>query len=399
MQNNNLSNIATTQKEYFLMINNTELENTEQYFQKIDDNKIIIISGLKYSWKKSLIKNYLDQKENGKNFFYFSNSLDTTWTIQDELTLKETIDHHLFNNKNTDFIILENIFNISNIHNLIKYIYSKEQKIILIWNNINIPNVEKIILRNIIKIWNKEDLVNYISYGNLWLQYKDLEENQKRELVNYRKNDILLSEVFIAYSLKNIFLFNLVLLELSKLNQFISQRELLAHIQTLQHTSLKTIIDYIDFSLQSHLLEKMYRYDFKKQKIITSGAKYYFTDIWIRNACNLEDIPTGILKENTVYLKLISQGYHLSGLKNGVFEATFYWQSDQNNILIHIFEWKNNDELKSDIRKILKIWIQKSSQKSIKQFILVNNLEEFHLRKFEYEGVHIIDYDTWLLEK
>jgi predicted AAA+ superfamily ATPase len=43
--------------------------------------------------------------------------------------------------------------------------------------------------------------------------------------------------------------------------------------------SLVTLIEYIDFLLNSKLIKRVYNYDFKKQKTIKTKAKYYFSDL------------------------------------------------------------------------------------------------------------------------
>ncbi|MBT3727352.1 ATP-binding protein [bacterium] len=65
---------------------------------------------------------------------------------------------------------------------------------------------------------------------------------------------------------------------LSKINDYISYREFHLILNELKSISLKTLIDYIDYSIQARIIKKVFRFDLKTNKTISSKAKYYFTD-------------------------------------------------------------------------------------------------------------------------
>lgn len=73
------------------------------------------------------------------------------------------------------------------------------------------------------------------------------------------------------------------------------------------HTTIKNHIEYLK---ESFLLSKANRYDIKGRQYIGAKAKYYFTDIGLRNALvNFrEDEPAHIM-ENIIYNELIIRGY------------------------------------------------------------------------------------------
>jgi len=72
----------------------------------------------------------------------------------------------------------------------------------------------------------------------------------------------------------------------------------------LRQITLKTTIDYIDFSIRAKIIKPIYRYDLKKQKVISSRAKYYFTDTGIRNSISQYTLSQKILKENFLFQEL-----------------------------------------------------------------------------------------------
>ncbi len=74
--------------------------------------------------------------------------------------------------------------------------------------------------------------------------------------------------------------------------------------------SNKTVSKYLGFLCDAFLVEKAIRYDIKGKKYINTLAKYYFTDMGIRNALlgfrQLE--PTHIM-ENLIYNELLYRGF------------------------------------------------------------------------------------------
>gem|GEM_PF-1698043 len=101
----------------------------------------------------------------------------------------------------------------------------------------------------------------------------------KENYIELIKNDILLNDIFNTFSVKNIDLYNYTLSYLSKNNIFLSLRDLQKNLDINKSISLKTTMDYIDFSVQSKIIRKMYKYDIKTGKHISSKVKYYFTDL------------------------------------------------------------------------------------------------------------------------
>jgi len=73
-------------------------------------------------------------------------------------------------------------------------------------------------------------------------------------------------------------LYRLILTKISKLGNFIFQRELHRNIEETEKIALRTFMDYIDFSIQEKIIYKIELYDFKKEKIILNKYKYFFSD-------------------------------------------------------------------------------------------------------------------------
>lgn len=87
-------------------------------------------------------------------------------------------------------------------------------------------------------------------------------------------------------------------------NTFISNR--------VTDISKNTIRTYIDYLLDSFLLEKVERYDIKGKKYISTPSKYYFADIGLRNArLNFRQVEENHVMENIIYNELLIRGYNV----------------------------------------------------------------------------------------
>lgn len=76
--------------------------------------------------------------------------------------------------------------------------------------------------------------------------------------------------------------------------------------------SKNTIVSYLDYLLDSFLIEKAERYDIKRKKYIGTPQKYYFADIGLRNTrLNFRQIEENHIMENIIYNELLIRGYNV----------------------------------------------------------------------------------------
>lgn len=76
--------------------------------------------------------------------------------------------------------------------------------------------------------------------------------------------------------------------------------------------SKNTIISYMNFLIDSFLIEKAERYDVKGKKYIQTPQKYYFADVGLRNAkLNFRQQEENHLMENIIYNELLVRGYNV----------------------------------------------------------------------------------------
>ena len=73
-----------------------------------------------------------------------------------------------------------------------------------------------------------------------------------------------------------------------------------------------TIKQYLDYCVDSFLIEKSYRYDVKGRKYLDTPLKYYFTDIGLRNVrLGFRQQEENHIMENIIFNELINRGYQV----------------------------------------------------------------------------------------
>mgnify|MGYP001024724485 FL=1 len=76
--------------------------------------------------------------------------------------------------------------------------------------------------------------------------------------------------------------------------------------------SAPTINKYLDYLIDSFLIEKAIKYNVKGKKYIDTTCKYYFSDLGIRNASlNFRQNEKTHLMENLIYNELLIREYNV----------------------------------------------------------------------------------------
>jgi len=379
---------------FSLDFSNIEIKE-EKYINKINklfiNNNLLILSWMKNIGKLNLVKEYLVKYSLTNKYFYFNKSNDIENKINSHIDLLKLINNYIQLYKIPKIIILQNISKIKWIKETISYLYKMKYKVILLWNDIQIWWIKEIEILSKINT-NKENIINSLSYWSLNLIKQIEDKETKEKILNLIVNDIFLNSIFKDLSVKSIELYIFTITFLSKNNYFYSLRELQKKLNEINKISLKTTIDYIDFSIQSKIIKRCYKYDIKNEKEITSKAKYYFNDNWIRNSLSDFKLNKNILIENLIFNTLNYNNFKIYSGLNWKFNFSFYLKKQSKNIFIHISETNNKDELKKEVNKLNKIKLE------WKKFLLVESIENLKIKKLIYDNVEIIEiYD--FLEK
>ena len=169
---------------------------------------------------------------------------------------------------------------------------------------------------------------DYIYYGGLPMVVIEKDKARKAEILQELLKETYLSDIINRNNVKNDAeleeLFSLLASNIGALtnpnklsNTFVSEKKV-----KISHNTIKT---YIDYFIDSFLINKAVRYDIKGKKYIDTPYKYYFADLGLRNALlNFRQVEPTHIMENIIYNHLIGKGY-----KVDVGCVTLYQKDDE----------------------------------------------------------------------
>ena len=162
--------------------------------------------------------------------------------------------------------------------------------------------------------FNKEKLwTMYCRYGGMPLVWS-MDFDDERE--SYLKNlfeQVYLSDIINRYKLKGhdeIGVLTNVLA--SSIGSLTNPQRLANTFQSSSNLKLSqfTISSYIDYLIDSFLIERVHRFDVKGRKYIGTPMKYYFVDVGLRNArLNFRQQEENHIMENIIYNELLRRRY------------------------------------------------------------------------------------------
>jgi hypothetical protein len=357
----------------------------EELTNLLNNKRMIILSWHHKSWKLSFIRDFLLKTKLDNKVFFFHKSFlvseVTNWKI-----LINQLNQSLKYNNNIKLIILSDFNKIPEIKDFIQYIYNHKNnfKVILIWNTIQIPWIPELeYLPELNTHFKNTETVSH------WVLPEIIHSSNNNLVRNYLDlivSDMYTKDIFITFSIKDIEMYQLTMTYLAKLYNHISLRELQKWLSEIQHITLKTTIDYINFSLRSKIIKPVHKYDFKKEKIISSRIKYYFTDNGIRNSISKYSLSNNQLKENLLYQLLTYNWYKVYSGLNGTFDFTFYWKTEEDGLCLHYSQVTEKIELKKEINKLNKVPVD------WKKYLVLDSIEDVWIKKLIYDDVEIVEY-------
>lgn len=307
------------------------------YIQKIkeysDSLNILVLEWQRRVWKSYSLIWFLNfYKIDLNEVFYINKELDINDEIQNQKDLNNLFEE-VKNKNDIKYIIIDEVQNIESWEKFILSVYTeKKYKIIITWSNSKLLSWELSSLltwrfltinifpfnykefldfKNLTK--NKESFIEYITFW--WMPEVLLLEKEEFK-INYIQNtvnSIFLKDIVSRFTIRNIKLLEKVFQFLqSEIWNIISITNISNYITNVfkKEVSLTTISNYLKYLTFPFLVNEVSRYDIKWKKILDYTAKYYFSDIWIRNISwfNFANDIWKIL-ENLVYIKLVSDGY------------------------------------------------------------------------------------------
>ena len=121
-------------------------------------------------------------------------------------------------------------------------------------------------------------------------------------------------------------------------------------------TSLNTVINYIEHIKNAMIISDAQRYDLKGKKLLESNAKYYATDIGLRNTVkNSEVTDVNKLYENIVYLEMLTRGYDVKVGKLDNNEIDFICYKNNEKVYIQVAYLISESAAEREFGNLLKL--------------------------------------------
>lgn len=156
---------------------------------------------------------------------------------------------------------------------------------------------------------------DYYTYGGLPLILTLDTDKKKEDYLNNLYKSVYLVDVLERHKIKNMGEFDeLLRIIASSIGAPCNPTKLANTFKSVKNVAIhhQTINKYLGFLEDAFLVEKSIRYNIKGKKYINTLAKYYFSDLGIRNALSgfRQQEETHIM-ENIIYNELRTRGYHV----------------------------------------------------------------------------------------
>lgn len=170
----------------------------------------------------------------------------------------------------------------------------------------------------------------------------------------------------------------------------------------LSYNTIKTFIDYF---LDSFLIERAKRYDIKGKKFVNTPSKYYFTDLGIRNSIlNFSQMDFGHEMENVIYNELRIRGFNVDvgmvTVRKKIAEEKMVRSNYEVDFICHLGNRKYYLQSAYTLNDEAKIKQEESSLRNIsdsfKKIIITH--DDMHIRRTESGITYMSVYD-FLLNK
>lgn len=161
---------------------------------------------------------------------------------------------------------------------------------------------------------NKNDAwMEYHTYGGMPFILSLKDHRSKSQYLKNLFENIYLKDILERHTIQNIALLDDLLDVLSSAIGSLSNPKRIADtFKTVKRIDIDeaTVSRYVDYLMDSFLLNKAKRFDVKGRKHIGSPIKYYYTDIGLRNArLNFRQTEENHIMENIIYNELLVRGF------------------------------------------------------------------------------------------
>lgn len=155
--------------------------------------------------------------------------------------------------------------------------------------------------------------------------------------------------------------------------------------------SVPTIEKYLEALEESFILYKVSRYDIKGKNYLSTGSKYYLSDVGLRYyLLGSKNVDNGRILENIVYLELIRRGFEVYVGKNDDNEVDFVTINEDGEEYYQVsYSVKDTNTLERELKPL----------DNIKDHNPKKLLTTDYMPVTSYNGIKQINVFDWLLDK
>lgn len=154
---------------------------------------------------------------------------------------------------------------------------------------------------------------DFMTYGGLPQILLLQDDKAKRAYLSHLSDSVFISDVVERNNVRNrVELEELLSVLASSIGSPCNPTKLSNTFKSLKNKTItnKTISNYLTYLCDAFMVEKALRYNIKGKKYINTLAKYYFTDIGIRNAIlSFRQMEPTHIMENIIFNELLCRGF------------------------------------------------------------------------------------------
>lgn len=154
----------------------------------------------------------------------------------------------------------------------------------------------------------------YLQWGGMPQIYNTDSIIERKLYLKDLYNSIILKDIVERNNIKNINLLNRIMqFMMENIGGIVSSNSIANYLKSERiHTSIDTVLNYIDYIANSMIFNKVNRYNIRGKSVMASLEKYYVIDLGLLQLkkSQIEKKEGGRL-ENIVYNELISRGYEV----------------------------------------------------------------------------------------
>ena len=248
-------------------------------------------------------------------------------------------------------------------------------------------------------------LNEYYTFGGLPLAVLSKTDNTKINYLKAQKDNVYINDIVDRNKIQNKeeleMLVQIIASDIGCLTNPLKLSNNFKERDKFSKIADKTIYNYLCYLQDAFMIEKVKRFDVKRNRVIKTPQKYYFTDMGIRNSFldfrQSEEISH--IMENVIYIELKKRGYNVDvgsveireGDKKKQLEIDFVANKGNNKIYIQsALEMKTVDKVKQEQRSLLNV------NDFFKKIIIVGN----NVKRSRYDnGIILISIYDFLLDE